>query len=86
MMVGHLVKSAYKYLTNPNYRFPYNANKGLYDGMPDKEYLSRQFRARLNSEMNWDNPITFNEKMQWLKINDRKPIYTQMVDKYLVIS
>ena len=31
---------------------------------------------------NIDLPATFNEKLQWLKINDRKSIYTTMVDKY----
>ena len=34
--------------------------------------------------MNLDNPQTFNEKLQWLKIHDRKPIYTTMADKYAV--
>jgi hypothetical protein len=28
------------------------------------------------------NPQTFNEKLQWLKLNDRRPQYTTMVDKY----
>ena len=32
--------------------------------------------------MDIDNPTTFNEKLQWLKLHDRKPEYTQMVDKY----
>lgn len=30
------------------------------------------------------NPKTFNEKLQWLKINDRRDVYTSMVDKYEV--
>lgn len=29
-----------------------------------------------------DNPKTFQEKLQWIKLNDRKEIYHQMVDKY----
>lgn len=32
--------------------------------------------------LNIDNPQTFNEKLQWLKLNDRNPEYTKMVDKY----
>ena len=32
--------------------------------------------------MNIDNPTTFNEKLQWLKLYDRNPEYTKMVDKY----
>ena len=27
--------------------------------------------------------MTFNEKLQWLKLNDRKPEYTEMVDKFM---
>ncbi len=38
--------------------------------------------ANLGYKLNLDNPHSFNEKMQWLKLHDRKPIYTQMVDKY----
>ena len=32
--------------------------------------------------LNIDNPQTFNEKLQWLKLYDRNPLYTTMVDKY----
>ena len=32
-------------------------------------------------KINWDNPVTFNEKLNWLKIHNRKPVYTQMADK-----
>lgn len=34
--------------------------------------------------MDFDNPQTFCEKLQWLKIHDRNPEYTTMVDKYAV--
>ena len=36
----------------------------------------------MNKKLNLKNPQTFNEKLQWLKLYDRKPEYTQMVDKY----
>ena len=35
-------------------------------------------------KLNLNNPKTFNEKLQWLKLNDRKPEYKNMVDKYEV--
>ena len=38
----------------------------------------------MNYPLNLSNPRTFNEKLQWLKLYDRKPIYTLMVDKYAV--
>lgn len=34
--------------------------------------------------MNLENPQTFNEKLQWLKLHDRNPLYTTLVDKYRV--
>lgn len=52
--------------------------------LSDKIFLKIWFRNRMGYWMNFENPRTFNEKLQWLKINDRKPIYTTMVDKYAV--
>ena len=38
----------------------------------------------IGAKLNLDNPITFNEKLQWLKLYNRKPEYTIMVDKVKV--
>ncbi|MBO5827523.1 MAG: hypothetical protein J6R59_03535 [Paludibacteraceae bacterium] len=51
---------------------------------PDKLYLSLLFRLKMGYWMDWNNPKTFSEKLQWLKFYDRKPEYTTMVDKYAV--
>lgn len=50
----------------------------------DKRYLKILFRNMMGKECNFDNPQSYNEKLQWLKIYDRNPIYTQLVDKYEV--
>lgn len=52
--------------------------------IPDKMWLSWQFKRRMGYKMDWENPKTFNEKLQWLKVYDRNPLYTTMVDKYEV--
>lgn len=52
--------------------------------VPDKLYLKIVYRLRMGQKLNLKNPKTFNEKIQWLKLNDRKPIYAKMVDKYEV--
>lgn len=52
--------------------------------LPDKVFLKAAFRARFGRKLNLNNPKTFNEKLQWLKLYNRKPEYTKMVDKYLV--
>ena len=48
----------------------------------DEKYLKRLYRHQMGQELNLDNPQTFSEKLQWLKLYNRKPEYTQMVDKY----
>lgn len=48
----------------------------------DKEFLKGQFLYRCGYELNIDNPRTFNEKLQWLKLNDRRMEYVNLVDKY----
>ncbi|EPC05289.1 hypothetical protein HMPREF0994_06957 [Lachnospiraceae bacterium 3_1_57FAA_CT1] len=52
------------------------------DCLSDKMYLKLVFRAKMGMRLNLQNPQTFNEKLQWLKLHDRKPEYTSMVDKY----
>ena len=51
--------------------------------LPDKIYIRRTYRRAMGKELDLKNPKTFNEKLQWLKLHDRKKIYTKMVDKYL---
>ena len=48
----------------------------------DKLFLKTMFRHFMGTELNLNNPKTFSEKLQWLKLYDRKPEYTRMVDKY----
>ena len=50
----------------------------------DRLYLKLMFRLQMGYWMDFDNPQTFNEKLQWLKLYNRRPEYTQMVDKYAV--
>ena len=50
--------------------------------LDDKTYLKIKYRHIMKQKLNLDNPQTFNEKLQWLKLYNRKDIYTTMVDKY----
>lgn len=52
--------------------------------LSDKTYLKLLFALKFNKSLNLKTPKTFNEKLQWLKLYDRDPLYTQMVDKYAV--
>ena len=84
MDIKRVIKAMQKYIVNPDYRFLINADFGKYDDMPDREYLERKFKGYMGKAIDLDNPQTFNEKLQWLKLYDRRPEYTIMVDKYLV--
>ena len=50
--------------------------------LSDRQYLEAQFLYTFGYPLNLDSPKTFCEKIQWLKLYDRKPEYTIMVDKY----
>lgn len=60
---------------------------GMHGGLKflsDKCYLKLIYWSNIGKKLNLDNPATYNEKIQWLKLHDRKPEYTMMVDKYEV--
>ena len=50
----------------------------------DKTYLKLLYETRIGKKLNLKNPITFDEKLQWLKLYDRKDEYTVWADKYEV--
>lgn len=50
----------------------------------DKLYLKLLFKYKMHQKLDFKNVKTYNEKLQWLKLYDRKPFYTQLVDKYEV--
>ena len=58
------------------------AMKNLAFLFSDRKYLEITFPMRTRYPLNLENPQTFNEKLQWLKLYDRHPEYTKMVDKY----
>lgn len=84
MMKNNIVKKIIRFCLNKDYRFLILANRGFYAYLDDKKYLERMFRVQLGKNLNFENPVTFNEKIQWLKINNRESEYTIMVDKYKV--
>ncbi len=52
--------------------------------IPDALYLKCLFRLSTGKTLHLKNPQGFNEKLQWLKLYNRRPEYSQMVDKYAV--
>ena len=50
--------------------------------VPDKLFLYINFYGYIGHKLNLENPKSFNEKLQWIKLYNRKPEYREMVDKY----
>ena len=73
-----------EYIKNPKLVLLGFLNNGILNWLSDEKYLKYRFRICVGNALNIDNPVSFNEKLQWLKLNDRKPIYTMFVDKYEV--
>ena len=73
-----------QYLLHNKVQFCDSIVKNYFSWLPDKLYLSLLYRLRMGSWIDWDNPKTFSEKIQCLKIRNREPEYTTMVDKYAV--
>ena len=68
-------------IKDPHKLFLYLAGKGYFDRMPDARYLRMKYRAKMRRKLDLRSPVTFNEKLQWLKLHDRRAEYTVMVDK-----
>ncbi len=52
--------------------------------LPDKLFLQLYFLKNMKRFVNFKSPKTFNEKIQWMKVYDRNPLYTKIADKYEV--
>lgn len=76
------MKKLIKLIKNPSLLILYLMNKGVLNWLNDETFLKIKYRLIMGKKLNLENPKTFNEKLQWLKLYDRKDIYTTMVDKY----
>lgn len=56
-------------------------SRGILNWMPDEWYIKLCWYLRYNKKLNLNNPITFSEKLQWLKINNKNNLYPILVDK-----
>lgn len=57
---------------------------GFFDKWSDEKWIKWRFWLRMGKFPDLENPNTYNEKLQWLKLNDRNPLYSKLVDKYAV--
>lgn len=82
--MSNIVKKAIGVLKSPKKRTIILAQHGFFKNMSDEDFLKMQFKNVFGYPLDLENPKTYSEKLQWLKLYDRKPEYTMMVDKYEV--
>lgn len=73
-----------KYVKDPWKVIVFLKNHRLLSWMSDESYLRLTYRAAFHKKLNLEHPQTYSEKLQWLKLYNRIPEYTQYVDKYAV--
>ena len=78
------ITTAVKMLTKPEKRVVLLNELGLYRWMQDEMFLRYFYKAKIGKELHLDEPKTYNEKLQWLKLYDHNPQYPLLVDKYTV--
>lgn len=79
-----MLKKIIKVIKNPGIIILYFLNYRFFRFIPDKLFLKIKYRLIIGKKLNLNNPETYNEKLQWLKLYDRKTEYTGFVDKYEV--
>lgn len=52
--------------------------------LPDRIYLKRKYKNKVGVKLNLNKPVTFTEKIQWLKLYDKNPLYVICADKVKV--
>ena len=78
------IKTAISLMKTPGKMILPMADKGLFNWMPDEQYLKLVYHGQVGKKLNLNKTETFDEKLQWLKLYDRNPQYHNMVDKYEV--
>jgi hypothetical protein len=59
-------------------------DKGCFNLIPDEYFLKLMYWSRIGKNLNLKKPITYNEKLQWLKLYDRRNEMITYVDKYAI--
>ena len=75
-----MISKIIKVIKSPRKVLIYLASLGLikYD---DKKYIEYVYQEKMHKRLDLENPKTFNEKLQWLKLHDKNSLYTTLVDK-----
>lgn len=73
-----------RFLTDPLIRFGYLSRLGFYNGLSDEAFILRKGKLFLGYTPDLTVPRSFNEKLNYLKLHDKNPLYVRLADKYEV--
>ena len=82
--IAKKIRTALSLVNTPRNMILPAGQNGLLKFIPDDIYLKMVFRAEMGYKLDLKYPKTYNEKLQWIKLYDRKPEYTLYADKYRV--
>ncbi len=82
--MARIIRALKKITGNPRSVIRYLNAFGMLNFLSDKTCLKLLWWAETGTRLNLNNPVGFNEKLQWLKLYDHRPEYTKYVDKVLV--
>ncbi len=71
-------------LKNPYQLFVMLSHRGYFKRMQDERYLRLLYRGAFGRKLKLDPPLLFSEKVQWLKLHDKNPLYPTLCDKIAV--
>jgi len=86
-MIKKIIKNKYPYLHKIYYIIKTDIEYKYYTSVSESKYpdlLAKIYRKTTGLELNWNNLVTYNEKMQWAKLYDKNPLKTKLSDKLLV--
>lgn len=75
------IKQLWRMVTDCQFRRQILRSRGFYSWVSDERFLKQLYFERMHCTLDLENPKSFNEKLQWLKLHDCNPEYTRMVDK-----
>lgn len=82
LTIKEITSKLLNYISKPSRLYLLASSKSLTRFVPDRIHLQLSYRIIFGRRLDLDNPRTFSEKLQWLKLHNRNPLYTLMVDKY----
>lgn len=82
--MNKVIKLIKETLKDPSYLIILLNNYNIYHIKDDEKYIKICYKYYFKEKINLIDPKGFNEKLQWLKLHDRKEFYHDLVDKYKV--